>query len=187
MLQRFFRILNRYFMVPVFRSGLGPLFGNPLSGYIMVIRTVGRKTGRTRYVPVNYAIANGSVYCLAGFGRASDWYRNIMAAPNVGLILPGGAVAGHAEEVEEPDERLDVTRQIMKNAGFMGFAEGFNPFTVSDEALREKTANMPVLRIRPVGLAAGASDPGGYAWVWAVVLTALSVVLPRTILRNRRG
>ena len=40
--QRLFRVLNRFFMVPMFRLGLGPFMGNPLSGYIMVIRTVGR-------------------------------------------------------------------------------------------------------------------------------------------------
>ena len=66
----FFKILNTLFMVPMFRLGLGPFFGNPITGYIMVLKVIGRKTGKVRYVPVNYAIRNGSVYCLAGFGRA---------------------------------------------------------------------------------------------------------------------
>lgn len=69
LLRRFFWYLNRYLMVPMFRLGLGPVIGNPLSGYIMVIKTSGRKSGITRYSPVNYAILNGSVYCLSGYGR----------------------------------------------------------------------------------------------------------------------
>lgn len=55
-MRRFFRVLNRFFMVPMFRLGMGPFFGNPLSGYVMVLRTIGRKSGRVRNVPVNCAI-----------------------------------------------------------------------------------------------------------------------------------
>ena len=60
--QRLFRVLNRFFMVPMFRLGLGPFMGNPLSGYIMVIRTVGRKSGKIRYAPVNYVIHKGDIW-----------------------------------------------------------------------------------------------------------------------------
>jgi deazaflavin-dependent oxidoreductase (nitroreductase family) len=174
-LRRFFWLLNKFFMVPMFRLGFGPVFGNPFSGYVMVLRTVGRKTGRTRYTPVTYALANGCVYCLAGFGRISDWYRNVQAAPDIALILPAGAVAGRVEEVEDPAERLVVTRQIFKNAGFVGLLEGFNPFRASDETIAAKTAEMPVLRIRPTGVASGPCDPGGWAWIWGPVLTIAAI------------
>jgi hypothetical protein len=60
--RRFWKIVNRLLIVPMFRLGLGPLFGNPISGYVIVLRTIGRKTGRVRYTPVTYCIANGSVY-----------------------------------------------------------------------------------------------------------------------------
>jgi hypothetical protein len=62
-------------------------------------------------------------------------------------------------------------------------SECFNPFRVSDETIRAKTAEMPVLRIRPTGIANGASDPGGWAWAWGPILTialvAVIVVLVR--------
>ncbi len=80
-LRRVFWYLNRYFMVPMFRLGLGPLMVNPFGGYIMVLKTIGRKTGKVRYSPVNYAIMNGNVYCLVGFGHIADWYRNLRANP----------------------------------------------------------------------------------------------------------
>ena len=44
-----FRVLNKFFMVPMFRLGFGPFFGNPFSGFIMVMKTIGRKTGKMRY------------------------------------------------------------------------------------------------------------------------------------------
>ncbi len=54
LVRRIFWFLNTFFMVPLFRLGLGPFFGNPLSGYIMVLKAIGRKSGKVRYTPVNY-------------------------------------------------------------------------------------------------------------------------------------
>jgi deazaflavin-dependent oxidoreductase (nitroreductase family) len=173
----FFRFLNRFFMVPMFRLGLGPFFGTPLGGYVMVVRTVGRKTGKVRWVPVNYAIHDGSIYCVVGYGRTSPWYMNIMANPDIDLIMPGGAIAGHAEEATDPAERNLVIRQVMKNAGFATLLEGLNPYRASDAALAARTADQPLLRIRPRGLANGACDPGGWAWMWSVVVTVAIVAL----------
>ena len=171
--QRLFRVLNRFFMVPMFRLGLGPFMGNPLSGYIMVIRTVGRKSGKIRYAPVNYVIHKGDIYCLAGFGHTSDWYRNVSANPQIELILPGGAISGRAEAVADREEKRVLVRQLLKNAGFAGFFEGFNPYTISDEELMRKVGDLPFLRITPTGIGASACDPGGLAWVWWVVLIVI--------------
>jgi len=34
-MRRIFHFLNKYFMVPMFRLGLGFFFGNPLTSYVM--------------------------------------------------------------------------------------------------------------------------------------------------------
>ena len=179
----FFKILNTLFMVPMFRLGMGPFFGNPITGYIMVLKVIGRKTGKVRYVPVNYAIRNGSVYCLAGFGRACPWVLNLQAIPDIDVILPGGAIAGHVEEASDPAERSLVLRQILKNAGFATVFEGFIPFRASMEALAARTADRPLLRIRPTGIGNGASDPGGWAWVWTLVCTIALVAVVVVLVR----
>lgn len=182
-MRRFFRFLNKIFMVPMFRLGLGPFFGNPLSGYIMVLKIVGRKTGKLRYAPVNYAIHDGRVYCMAGFGRLSDWYRNLQANPVLEAILPGGAISGKAQEVLDPAERKLMIRQILKNGGFAGFFGGFNPYRIKDEELFERTAGMPLLSIQPSGLGSGASDPAGWAWVWTLIFTLLLILAIWFVLR----
>ncbi|HBY92456.1 MAG: nitroreductase family deazaflavin-dependent oxidoreductase [Ardenticatenaceae bacterium] len=168
LVRRFFRLLNRFFMVPVFRLGLGPMMVNPFSGYIMLLKTIGHKTGKVRYAPVNYAILDGNVYCLAGWGQIAHWYRNLRAQPAVEVLLPGGALAGLAEEVIDPDESLRALRQVLKNGGFAGFFLGCNPFTAADEVLREKSGGVPVVRIRPAGIGSGAADPGGWLWAFAL-------------------
>ena len=175
-IRRVFWFLNKFFMVPMFRLGFGPFVGNPLTGYIMVIKNTGRKSGKTRYAPVNYCIYQGDLYCLAGFGKISDWYKNILANPNIEVIHPDGPLAGVAEVVTETDNRTVLLRMILKNAGFAGFFEGFNPFTISDEGLERKLGDRPLIRIHPNGLGNGASDPAGWAWVTMVVICILLVM-----------
>ena len=175
-LRRVFWFLNKFFMVPMFRLGFGAFVGNPLTGYIMVIKNTGRKSGKTRYAPVNYCIHHGDLYCLAGFGRISDWYKNILANPHIEVIHPDGPIAGVAEVVKDADNRMALLRMILKNAGFAGFFEDFNPFTISDEELERKLGDRPLIRIHPIGLGNGASDPAGWAWVTMVVICVLVVV-----------
>jgi deazaflavin-dependent oxidoreductase (nitroreductase family) len=177
-MRRFFWFLNKYFMVPMFRLGFGPFFGNPFSGYIMVLKVVGRKTGKLRYAPVNYAILDGKVYCISGYRPGSDWYRNLRAHPAIEAILPGGAIAGTATEITNPTIRLIAIRKVLQNAGFAGFFEGYNPFRINDEELLRRTADMPLVCIQPTGLGNGASDPGGWAWIWTPVsLFILALVI----------
>ncbi|MBI2942058.1 MAG: nitroreductase family deazaflavin-dependent oxidoreductase [Chloroflexi bacterium] len=176
-----FGLINRFLMVPMFRLGLGPFIGNPFTGYIMVLKARGWKTGRVRHTPLNYAIVDGQVYCLAGFGRAAHWYRNLRADPHVEILLPSGPLSGVVEEVADPDESARAVRQILKNGGFAGFFLGFNPFTAPDEVLRERTRGLPVLRIRPTGVGSGAGDPGG--WLWIVVALVLAWPLLRRLRR----
>ncbi len=171
-LRRIFRLLNKYFMVPVFQLGLGVLVGNPFSGYIMVIKTIGHKSGKTRFAPVNYAIIDGQVYIMAGFGRVTHWFKNLQANPNLDVILPGRTISGQAVEVDDPQEALIAVRQILRNAGFAGFFEGYNPRRASDEQLQATLTRAPIIRIQPSGVHASLADPGGWLW-WGLTLAAL--------------
>lgn len=175
-MRRFFWFLNRLFMVPAFRLGLGPFMGNPLTGYIMVLRTTGWKSGKERFTPVNYAILDGSIYCLAGFGKGAHWYRNMQAKNGIQIVLPGSSVAGVAEDVDDPEESVRAARQVLKNGGFAGFLLGFNPFTAPDAVVREKIRGLPLVRIRPTGIGSGAGDPGGWLWVAAALAVIWLIV-----------
>lgn len=183
-LRRAFRWLNRGFMVPVLRAGFGPLLVSPFGGYILVLTTLGRKTGRPRHTPVNYALLDGDVYCIAGFGQVADWYRNLAAIPEVAVQLPAGRIWGRGDTVQDPALRLRVARQVLRNAGLAGFFFGFNPFTTSDEALERGIAAAPVVRIRPQHVLPSVHDPGGAGWVlpmlgWAALLGWLIVAIGR--------
>ncbi len=176
-LRKAFRIMNKSFMVPAFRLGLGPVLGSPFGGYIMVLKTRGRLTGRWRYTPLNYAIANGCVYWIAGFGKISHWYRNIIAEPNVELTLPASAVAGKAELVSDAAECQMAIRQVMINSGFAAFLfGGFNPYTLSEQRLKELAKDYLVFRLRPAGIGSGPSDPAGWRWFWPTLIFSLALL-----------
>ncbi len=173
-LRRIFRLLNRFFMVPAFRLGLGVLMGTPFSGYILVMKMKGWKSAKTRYVPVNYAIKNGNIYCLSGFGKQAHWYRNLMAGPDIELLLPGRNITAHVEDETERPDALDILRQVLKNSGFASFMAGINPFRISDEKLAEFAAEYRLLSLRPTGVLPSMADPGGKLWLlWIVLLIGL--------------
>jgi deazaflavin-dependent oxidoreductase (nitroreductase family) len=169
----FFRFLNRFWMVPVFRLGLGSLQVNPFSGYIMVLRTTGHKSRKTRYIPVNYVVDGGQVYFLSGMGTKSHWYKNLKAAPVTEALLPGRTVRGSVSEIRSKAERLRLIRLILKAGGFAGFFAGFNPFSCTDEQLAAGTREMVLFRLAPDGLGVDASDPGGRGWILVFFSTLL--------------
>ena len=90
-LRQMFKQMNK-FMLLMWRLGLGSWlnFWPDVGGRIMVITHTGRKTGLKRRTPVNYALVEGELYCTAGFGPMSDWYRNLKAHSQVEVWLPEG-------------------------------------------------------------------------------------------------
>ena len=156
---------NRWFAVPVLRAGLGPLFSTPVLGSLMVLRTTGRKSGLPRDVPLGYALLDGNVYCIAGFGAETQWFRNIQANPDVEVILPIGAYRGRAEEVTDPEEWVRAFRLLMTNMGPIGRATSGDMRGVTDDRLREMGRGLPLVRVRPTGIGAGPADPGGLMWI----------------------
>ncbi|MEW5987425.1 MAG: nitroreductase family deazaflavin-dependent oxidoreductase, partial [Chloroflexota bacterium] len=135
-LRQIFKRFNN-FMVLLWRLGFGRWFDAwpEVGGLIMVITHTGRKTGRQRRTPVNYAIVDGEVYCTAGFGRISDWYRNVRVNPQVEVWLPDGWWAGVVEDVSQDERRIQLMRAVAIGSGFAARAFGLNPHTLSDEEL----------------------------------------------------
>jgi deazaflavin-dependent oxidoreductase (nitroreductase family) len=167
-LRRLFRLMDRFSMIPMLRAGLGPLIGNPFTGYMMLLQTTGHRSGQPRATPMNYAILSGNLYCIARWGERADWVRNLRVHAQVEALLPGRTLAGVAEEVIEPDEYASALRQVLQNGGFAGFSQGINPFTASREELLAHTRGMLVFRIRPSGLpglSRSPYDPGGWGWI----------------------
>lgn len=187
-LHRAFGILNRWFAAPALRAGLGPLFSTPLTGSMMLLRTTGRTSGVRREAPLGYYICDGAVYCCAGFGVKTAWYRNLVADPRVEVILPTIAFSGLAEPVTERTEWDRVYPAYARALGIIGRLTLGDLSKASPEQLDDVFRSLPLVRIRPTGLAPGPADPGGGLWVVVqgslIVLTM--VALKRVVARGRR-
>lgn len=179
-----FLAVNRCAAVPLLRAGLGPIFATPLTGSLMVLRTRGRRSGRWRDAPLGYMILDGYVYCCAGFGRSTQWLRNIETDPRVELLLPAGAVAGLAEEVTNPTEWTRAMRALLASMGIIGRVTVGDVRRASDEGLVALAGGLPLVRVRVTGVGSGPFDPGGMGWVAPAVVSA--IWLARWATRRRR-
>jgi deazaflavin-dependent oxidoreductase (nitroreductase family) len=134
--RRVFRTLNR-FMVLLWKLGLGKAINIWPAGLgrIMVIKHRGRRSGKEYLTPVNYAMVGGEIYCMAGFGPGSDWYRNMLVHPQVELWLPEGKRKTYAEDISDSPDRLVLLRQVLIASGFAAPLFGINPRKWNDEQL----------------------------------------------------
>jgi deazaflavin-dependent oxidoreductase (nitroreductase family) len=135
-LRRVFHALN-HFMVWMWKRDWGKAINiwPAVIGRIMVIKHRGRKSGREYLTPVNYAVVDGEIYCTAGFGSVSDWYKNMLANPEIELWLPEGKRKARAEDVSASPNRLFLMRQVIIGSGFAAPLFGINPKKLNDEQL----------------------------------------------------
>lgn len=82
----------------LYNLGLGPVIGR----FILLLTTVGRKTGLPRTVPLQYEIIDGDYYVGSARGVQADWFRNIQANPQVQVRVKSQRFCGVAMPVTDP-------------------------------------------------------------------------------------
>ena len=91
------------------RLVLGLPFPTPLSGRLMLVTHIGRRTGRRYRQPVSY-VRDGDVLLTPGGGR---WTRNLRDGDPVTVRLRGRDVTARPELVRDPDE-VDHLLRLMR-------------------------------------------------------------------------
>jgi len=170
-----FRFLNRN-MVALWRLGLGWQMANPISGYIMVLTTTGRRSGERRIVPLNFADDGNAIYCLAGFGRTTHWLLNLQADPQCEVWLPDGRrLHGRGNLVTTEARRIDLVRAVLVRSGFVAkLAEpGVDLSTAADSVIAElgpqPGRRYEIVEIELGDAVTGPGGPSDLTWVWPVV------------------
>jgi len=183
-LRRGLKYFNR-FMLLLWRLGLGNWLNAwpGVFGWTMVLTHTGRRSGLPRRTPVNFALVDGDLYCVAGFGAGSDWYRNICVQPRVEVWLPEGWWTGVAEDVSSLPDRLVYIRQVLIASGFAARLAGIDPLSISDEELERVTRPYRLVRIRLLTACTGPGGPGELAWIWPL---ATFILLPLVFFRRRK-
>jgi deazaflavin-dependent oxidoreductase (nitroreductase family) len=115
----------------------GPFEGSPL----LLLHTVGAKTGQPRVNPVMYQqVAGGyAVFASRGGGPVNpDWYHNLLAHPRVQAEI-GARTVDLVARVAEGEERERIwSAQKAAAPGFAGYE-------------RRTTRQIPVIVLEPAG------------------------------------
>lgn len=191
LLRTWFRRMNRWLMVPMWRLGLGPMMNSwpTVGGRILVLKHTGRKSG-TRYVtPLNYAPSPPSgVFVIAGFGAKTDWYRNVVANPSVEVWLPDGRWLAEAIDVSDHPLRTAILRDVLIASGFAAQLAGVDPRRLTDLEIEEKTADYRLIELQRRADATGAGGPGDLTWIlWVGMVVWIMSRLRRRAVRVRSG
>lgn len=127
-IQRVPRVIWRLLKLPariLYALGLGSLQGR----FVLLLTTVGRKSGLPRVTPLQYDEVDGHFYVGSARGVKADWYRNILANPAVQVRVKSRRFQGRAHPITDPGQIADLLQVRLKRRprmmGAMLRAEGF--------------------------------------------------------------
>ncbi len=91
---------------------------------VILLTTIGAKTGQPRVTPLNFLEEDGRISVIASRGgSATDpgWYRNLVANPVVTIEHETETFQARARTAEEPER----TQRFDKQAALMPFFNGY--------------------------------------------------------------
>jgi deazaflavin-dependent oxidoreductase (nitroreductase family) len=112
--------LNIYIML--FRMTKGRIGGKMAGMDVLILDTVGRKSGKNRLAPLGYLTENGDYIITAsnaGGPKNPGWYYNLKNNPDARIELKGGeTMSVHAEEADSK-KRDELWKQVVaKSPGY---------------------------------------------------------------------
>ena len=124
----------------VYRATGGKLFGRMGKSPILLLNTVGRKSGKKRTSPLLYAMDGEDFVIIASKGGASAhpaWYLNLMANPEATVEIEDREVRVRAEEADSEEKSRLWQKMVEMYPAY--------------DAYQEKTEReIPLLVLRPV-------------------------------------
>jgi deazaflavin-dependent oxidoreductase (nitroreductase family) len=69
---------------------------------VLLLTTTGRKSGQLRVTPLQFEEIEGAYYVGSARGDKADWFKNIVANPNVRIQLQDRSFQAFAEPITDP-------------------------------------------------------------------------------------
>lgn len=156
-----------------YRLGLGDLMN---AAHIMILGTRGRKSGLTRYTPVEYRRHGSKIYLYSAWGERPQWFQNIKDCPEVLVQQGRHQFAARATLVTNSGESLRVLHLFRRIAPFVYdplIARLSDRERIDERSLPDVSHTITIIRIDPIP---GTLDlrplPASLAWVWPALLAA---------------
>ncbi|HYZ05108.1 MAG TPA: nitroreductase family deazaflavin-dependent oxidoreductase [Rubrobacter sp.] len=124
----------------VYRATGGKLFGRMGKSPILLLNTVGRKTGRKRTTPLLYVMDGEDFVIIASKGGAAThpaWYLNLRANPDATVEIGDREVQVEAG-VADPEEKARLWQKMVEM------------YPTYDDYQRKTEREIPLLVLRPV-------------------------------------
>ena len=124
----------------VYRATGGKLFGRMGKSPILLLNTVGRKTGRKRTTPLLYVMDGEDFVIIASKGGAAThpaWYLNLRANPDATVEIGDREVQVEAG-VADPEEKARLWEKMVEM------------YPTYDDYQRKTEREIPLLVLRPV-------------------------------------
>jgi deazaflavin-dependent oxidoreductase (nitroreductase family) len=93
-------------------------FTEALTGTDQITITVtGRSSRRQISVPVWFVAEQGTIYLVPVHGSDSDWYKNLLATPQMQLAADGTTVSATAAPIADPALEREVIEKFRAKYG----------------------------------------------------------------------
>ncbi|HNB51854.1 MAG TPA: nitroreductase family deazaflavin-dependent oxidoreductase [Anaerolineales bacterium] len=126
-------------IIAEFRANQGHVGGHFENTPLLLLHTIGAKSGQSRINPVAYIQDGDRLVIIASKGGAPtnpDWYFNLLAHPEVTVEVGTETLKVQAAPAEEPERTRLYDQMAAKNPGF--------------ETYRQKTTRqIPVIVLTP--------------------------------------
>jgi deazaflavin-dependent oxidoreductase (nitroreductase family) len=88
---------------------------------LLVLKTIGWKTGQLRSTPLQYEELDGVYYVASARGTQADWYRNLIACPNVEVMVREKSFSTIAQPMTNSTEIANFLElRLRRHPLFMG-------------------------------------------------------------------
>lgn len=101
-------------LVQSYANGGGP------TQIVLLLTTIGRKSGLPRTTPLQYEEIDGVFFVGSARGDQSDWYRNILVCPQVEVQVQDRWFRSTAEAVSDPVRIADFFELRIRRNFFIG-------------------------------------------------------------------
>ena len=131
-------------------------------GFVLLLTTIGRKSGLPRVTPLQYEEVDGCYYIGSARGAQADWVRNVQAKPLVEVRIQDKCFEGIAVVITDPAEVADFFELRLRRhpwmIGLLMRLEGL-PVRYSRDDLERLAAEKAMVVVHPLD-----THPGlGYA------------------------
>lgn len=140
-----------FFRLPIslYQAGFGWLFGDRL----LLLNHVGRNSGKQRQAVLEVAHHDRTTNTFivnVGFGKNSDWYKNIKKKPDVSIVIGKDTINVHAEDLS-PEEGGEIMVDFFRKHPLEARMSGLIGYRVknNEDDFRELGKELSFVKLSP--------------------------------------